>query len=60
MPRVDVTGIEDVIITAKEGQMMLPLPEGASYLGFHFCPRRHARAGRRRLAVQRTRACVFK
>jgi biotin carboxylase len=29
-------GIEDVIITAKEGQTMLPLPEGASYLGFLF------------------------
>jgi biotin carboxylase len=26
-----VVGIEDVIITAKEGQKMLPLPEGASY-----------------------------
>jgi hypothetical protein len=35
-----VAGIEDVIITAKEGQKMLPLPEGASYLGFLF-----ARAG---------------
>jgi len=28
--------IEDVIITAKEGQTLLPLPEGASYLGFLF------------------------
>ena len=28
--------IEDVIITAKEGQRMIPLPEGASYLGFIF------------------------
>jgi biotin carboxylase len=35
-----VDGIEDVVITAKEGQKMLPLPEGASYLGFLF-----ARAG---------------
>jgi hypothetical protein len=31
-----VEGIADVMITAKEGQMMLPLPEGASYLGFIF------------------------
>jgi biotin carboxylase len=35
-----VSGIEDVIITAKEGQQLVPLPEGASYLGFIF-----ARAG---------------
>lgn len=30
------TGIEDVIITAKQGQKLVPLPEGASYLGFIF------------------------
>jgi biotin carboxylase len=29
-------GIEDVIITAKLGQKLIPLPEGASYLGFIF------------------------
>ena len=29
-------GIEDVVITAKEGQALIPLPEGASYLGFIF------------------------
>lgn len=29
-------GIEEVAITAKEGQTLLPLPEGASYLGFLF------------------------
>ena len=29
-------GIEDVVITAKEGQTLVPLPEGASYLGFIF------------------------
>jgi len=29
-------GIEDVIITAKPGQHLLPLPEGSSYLGFIF------------------------
>ncbi len=31
-----VTGIEDVEITAKPGQKLVPLPEGASYLGFIF------------------------
>ncbi|MBV9508635.1 MAG: ATP-grasp domain-containing protein [Acidobacteriia bacterium] len=31
-----VAGIEDVIITAKQGQHLVPLPEGAAYLGFIF------------------------
>lgn len=31
-----VPGIEDVIITAKGGQQLIPLPEGSSYLGFLF------------------------
>ena len=31
-----VSGIEDVRITAKADQMLIPLPEGASYLGFIF------------------------
>ena len=35
-----VPGIDDVIITATEGQRLIPLPEGSSYLGFLF-----ARAG---------------
>jgi hypothetical protein len=30
------TGIEEVIVTAKPGQKLIPLPEGASYLGFIF------------------------
>lgn len=30
------SGIEDVVITAKQGQKLVPLPEGASYLGFIF------------------------
>lgn len=33
-------GVEDIVITAKEGQKLRPLPEGSSYLGFIF-----ARAG---------------
>jgi biotin carboxylase len=31
-----VPGIEDVMVTAKAGQLLVPLPEGASYLGFLF------------------------
>ena len=31
-----VPGVEDVRITAKIDQMLIPLPEGASYLGFIF------------------------
>jgi ATP-grasp domain/L-amino acid ligase C-terminal domain 2 len=31
-----VDHIEDVVITAKTGQQLVPLPEGASYLGFIF------------------------
>ena len=31
-----VAGVEDVVMTAKEGQTLVPLPEGASYLGFIF------------------------
>jgi biotin carboxylase len=35
-------GVDDVIITAKRGQKLIPLPEGASYTGFIFargiCP----------------------
>ena len=48
--------MEDVIITAKEGQKILPLPEGASYLGFIF-----ARAGspaRVEQALREAHACL--
>ncbi len=31
-----IDGIEDIVITAKAGQRLIPLPEGASYLGFIF------------------------
>ncbi len=31
-----IDGVEDIIITAKEGYRMVPLPEGSSYLGFIF------------------------
>jgi biotin carboxylase len=45
-----VDGIEDIVVTAKQGQEMLPLPEGASYLGFIF-----ARAATPDRAVQSLR-----
>jgi len=32
----EAAGIEDIIITAKPGQELVPLPEGAAYLGFIF------------------------
>jgi hypothetical protein len=35
-----VPGVTEVIVTAKQGQKIVPLPEGKSYLGFIF-----ARAG---------------
>jgi biotin carboxylase len=31
-----VPGIEEVIVTAKPGQRLIPLPEGSTYLGFIF------------------------
>jgi hypothetical protein len=31
-----ITAIDDLIITAKPGQKLVPLPEGAAYLGFIF------------------------
>ena len=46
----------DVIITAKEGQMMLPLPEGASYLGFIFGHGPSPEAAER--AVRESHACL--
>jgi biotin carboxylase len=32
----DVAGIEDVVISIRVGETVVPLPEGASYLGFIF------------------------
>ena len=33
---LEVGGVEEVRITAKPDQLLVPLPEGASYLGFIF------------------------
>ena len=46
-----VPGVEDVRITAKPDQVLVPLPEGASYLGFIF-----ARANEPAAAVAALRA----
>jgi hypothetical protein len=39
-----VPGVEDVRVTAKEDQVLVPLPEGSSYLGFIFARRPTTRA----------------
>jgi len=44
-----VCGVDDVRITAKTDQLLLPLPEGASYLGFIFARGQDARAVERAL-----------
>jgi len=55
-----VSGIESVHITAKTDQVLIPLPEGASYLGFIFArgdrpdavePALHAAHARLRFAI---------
>ena len=54
---LELPGIESVDITAVPGQILVPLPEGASYLGFIFArasapaeAERLVRAGHRKLA----------
>ena len=51
-----VPNVEDVIITAKEGQKILMLPEGASYLGFIFA--RAETPGGVELALRQAHACL--
>jgi len=51
-----VPDVEEVIITAKEGQKILPLPEGASYLGFIFA--RGASPDLVEQALRRAHACL--
>lgn len=40
----NIPGIENVIITAKQGEKLVPLPEGNSYLGFIFARGAHPAA----------------
>ena len=49
-----VADIEDVVITATEGQLLVPLPEGSSYLGFIFARGETAEAVE--LALRRSHA----
>jgi biotin carboxylase len=49
-----VPGIEDVVLTATEGQHIVPLPEGSSYLGFIFA--RAASAAEVEAALRRSHA----
>ena len=44
-----VPGIVDVVIAVREGYELVPLPEGASYLGFVFAKGAHAQAVERSL-----------
>jgi hypothetical protein len=37
-----ISGIDDVVITAKRGEVLVPLPEGSSYPGFIFASGRDA------------------
>ncbi len=39
-----IDGVDDVAITAKIGQQLVPLPEGASYTGFIFASGKDAAA----------------
>ncbi len=51
-----IPDIEDVVITAKEGQSIVPLPEGASYLGFIFARARTPQLVER--ALREAHACL--
>lgn len=44
-----VPGVTEVIVTAKEGQRIVPLPEGKSYLGFIFARAQTAEEAERAL-----------
>jgi len=51
-----IAGVDDVLITAKPDQHLVPLPEGASYLGFIFA--RAATAATAEQAVRSAHACL--
>jgi hypothetical protein len=50
-----VEGIDDIRITAKPDQLLIPLPEGASYLGFIFARAPRAPGVREALAAAHAR-----
>jgi hypothetical protein len=51
-----VDGVEDVVMTAKPGQLLRPLPEASSYLGFIFA--RSDRAADVDRALRGAHACL--
>ncbi len=51
-----VPGMDSVLITAKPGQTLIPLPEGASYLGFLFA--RGITAGEVDRTLRQAHACL--
>ncbi len=51
-----VAGVEEVIITVREGYELVPLPEGESYLGFIFARGRDAAAAE--AALRAAHACL--
>jgi biotin carboxylase len=51
-----VPGVEDVRVTAKTDQLVVPLPEGASYLGFIFA--RGRRPGEVERALRAAHQCL--
>ena len=51
-----MTGVDDVRITAKPDQTLVPLPEGASYLGFIFA--RGATSADAEQALRDAHACL--
>ena len=52
----DVAGIEDIVLTAKPGQILRTLPEGSTYLGFIFA--RGSTAEQVELALRRAHASL--
>jgi hypothetical protein len=51
-----VVGVDDVVVTAKMDQLLIPLPEGASYLGFIFARGEHPAVVER--ALRDAHACL--
>jgi biotin carboxylase len=51
-----VPGVEDVVVTAHPGQLLVPLPEGSRYLGFIFA--RGERPAEAEAAVRRAHAVL--
>jgi biotin carboxylase len=50
-----VEGVEDIVVTAKTGQKLVPLPEGASYAGFIFAEGESAAAVENSLRLAHSR-----